>query len=107
MDADEREVFDFLQSYGEEWVSAKEVCRRAGGKKRFNDDNHWARPVLQRLKERFVIEGDMLGRYRVKPGKEDHQDKWESPDIEKLLESGVQVDQERAEAASDEHDEQP
>jgi hypothetical protein len=106
MDADERQIFDFLSSYGEEWVNAKEVCRKAGGKHRFNDDNNWAWPVLQRMKDRQVIEGDQLGRYRVKPKK--HKGRWVSPDIEKILEeNGVAVDPEPAAPADEDQPEQP
>ena len=109
MDADEREVFHYLQTFGEEWVNAKEICRRAGGKKRFNEDNNWARPILHRMKERHILEGDELGRYRIRPEpKKKHQGRWVSPDIAKILqESGVQVDAERADALSDENHEQP
>lgn len=70
MDADEREIFNFLKTFGEEWVAAKEICRRAGGKKRFSQDNDWAKPILQRMKERNLLEGDELGRFRIKPKKE-------------------------------------
>jgi hypothetical protein len=105
MDADEREIFKFLDAYGEEWVNAKEVCRRAGGKRRFNEDNHWARPILQRLKERQILEGDEMGRFRIKPVK--RKGRWISPDIEKILrESGIEVDEARADAATDENLEQ-
>jgi hypothetical protein len=104
MDADEREIFQYLKGYGEEWVNAKEICRRAGGKRRFNEDNNWARPVLQRLRDRQLVEGDELGRYRIRPLK--HKGRWISPDIEKLLrESGIEVDAERADAAADENHE--
>ena len=69
----------------------------------FNEDNNWARPVLQRMKESADLEGDMLGRYRVKPDPRTHKDSWISPDIEKILrESGVKVDSERADAAAGE-----
>ena len=104
MDADEREIFDFLNSFGEQWVNAKEICRRAGGKKRYNEDNHWARPILQRMKERRILEGDELGRYRIRPLPRHGKGRWISPDIEKILrESGVKVDAERADAhAADE-----
>ena len=102
MDADEREIFEYLKTFGEEWVNAKEICRRAGGKKRFNEDNNWAKPVLQRLKDRHLLEGDELGRYRIKPPpKQGHKGRWVSPDIEKILrESGVKADAERADAAT-------
>jgi hypothetical protein len=104
MDADEREIYDFLNTFGEEWVNAKEVCRRAAGKKRFNEDNHWARPILQRMKEQRILEGDQLGRYRIRPEPKDrHKGRWVSPDIEKILrESGIKADADRADAAAGE-----
>src|SRR5580698_8982799 len=102
MDADEREVFDYLSTFGEQWVNAKEICRRASTKKRFNEDNNWAKPILHRMKERHAIEGDELGRYRIKPEKKDHKGRWVSPDIERILrESGVKADLDRADAAKD------
>jgi hypothetical protein len=102
MDADEREIFDYLATFGEQWVNAKEICRRASTKKRFNEDNNWAKPILHRMKERHAIEGDELGRYRIKPEKKDHKGRWVSPDIERILrESGVKADLDRAEAAKD------
>ena len=109
MDADERLIFDYLQTYGEEWVNAKEICRRAGGKRRFHEDNDWARPVLLRMKDRRVIERDELGRYRIRPQpKKGHKEHGIAQDIETLLrETGVQVDAERADAAADEYSEQP
>ena len=88
MDADEREILDYLRSYGEEWVSTKEVCRRAGGKRRFNEDNKWAIPVLQRLRERQILETDMLGRYRIKPPPNRSHGRWVSPEIQKILDEG-------------------
>jgi hypothetical protein len=104
MDADEREIFEYLKTFGEEWVSAKEVCRRAAGKKRYNEDNNWAKPILHRLKEQGILEGDLLGRYRIKPPpNRGHKGRWVSPDIEKiLLEGGVKMDNEGADAATDE-----
>jgi hypothetical protein len=102
MDADEREIFEFLKTFGEGWVNAREICRRAGGKRRFSEDNNWAKPILQRMKEKMFLEGDMLGRYRIKPPpKKGNKGRWVSPDIEKiLLESGVQADADRANAAA-------
>lgn len=106
MDADEREVFDFLKSFGEEWVGVKEICRRAGGKRRFHEDNHWATPVLQRLRERQILENDMLGRYRVKPPPK--EGRWMSPEIEETLQTGgVQAEGEGTGPAADEPYEQP
>lgn len=103
MDADEREIYDYLKAFDEEWVNAKEICRRAGGKRRFSEDPNWARPILQRMKDQRILEMDLAGRYRIKPDeKKGHKEKWVSPDIEKILrESGVRVDAERANSLDD------
>ena len=103
MDADERAIFDYLKTFGEDWVSAKEICRRAGGKKRFAEDNNWAKPVLRRLQEHNLIEGDALGRYRLKPArKHGPKETWTAPDIEKILqEDGVEGDTGSAVAATE------
>ena len=108
MDSDEREIYDYLKTFGEEWVNAKEVCRRAAGKKRFNDENNWAKPILHRMKERGILEGDQLGRYRIKPPpKRGHTGRWIAPDIEKILkEGGVEVEGEAVESLPDENLEQ-
>ena len=108
MDADEREIFEYLKTFGEEYVNGKEICRRAGGKRRFHEDPNWAKPILHRMKERHILEGDQLGRYRIKPSpKKGHKGQWISPDIKKILaESGLEVDAARAEEISDDHYEQ-
>ena len=102
MDTDEREIFQFLKSWGFDFTSAMEVCRRAGSRKRFHDDPNWAKPIMQRMEERGILESDMQGRYRVKPvPKKKKGNKWVSPDIAKILkESGVEM--EAADAAEGE-----
>jgi|ERR1700733_4763803 len=94
MDADEREIFYFLKTWGEEYVSVKEIARRAGGKKKFHENPEWAKPLLMRMQERGVVESDATGRYRVKPvKKQDKSKRWVAPDIAKILqESGVEVE---------------
>jgi hypothetical protein len=89
MDADEREIVHFLQTWGASFVNAKEICRRASTKKRFGEDPDWAKPVLLRLVENGVLESDSSGRFRVKPeNKHDKAHRWVSPDINKILEEG-------------------
>ena len=94
MDGDEREIYYFLKTRGEEYVNAVEIARRAGGKKKFHEDPDWAKPVLVRMEERGVLQSDLMGRYRVKPVARKGKDKrWVSPDIAKILkESGVEVE---------------
>ena len=111
MDADERDIYQFLKSYGSEYIAAREICRRAGGRKRYNDEPEWAKPVLLRMEERGILESNSTGHYRVKPVKKNKgKDKrWVSPDIAKILkESGVEVENaaEESSIASDEYYEQ-
>jgi hypothetical protein len=94
MDSDEREIFQFLKTWGSDFVSTKEIARRAGGKKKFYDDPEWAKPVLMNMQERGVVESDTQGRYRLKPvARKTKNKRWVSPDIAKILqESGVEVE---------------
>ncbi len=94
MDADEREIYQFLKSWGNEFIAAREICRRAGGRRRFNEDAEWAKPVLLRMVERGILESNSTGHFRIKPlPKKNKAKKWISPDIAKILkESGVEVE---------------
>jgi len=88
MDADEREIFEFLKTRSNDFTSAMEICRRAGNKKKFHDDPNWAKPPLQRMEERSILESDQSGRYRIKPVSRKHAKQWVAPDIAKILEEG-------------------
>ena len=50
MDSEEQEIFYFLKTWGEEFVNAKEIARRAGGKKKFHENPDWAKPLLMRMR---------------------------------------------------------
>jgi hypothetical protein len=93
MDSDQRDILNFLQTWGVEFVSAKEICRRAGTKKRFYRDAGWAKPILQIMVEHGILESDQSGRYRIKPQpKKLRNGRWVSPDISKILKgNGVPV----------------
>ena len=58
MDADEREIYDFLKSFRHEYIGAKEIAKRAGGKWRFREDPNWPIPAITRLVERKIVETD-------------------------------------------------
>lgn len=111
MDASEREIFQFLKTWGSEYVNVKEIARRAGGKRKYHEDPEWAKPVLMRMTERGILESDIAGRYRLKPvSKHKKQSKWVSPEIAKILkDSGVKVEEignTPGEVGSDEYYEQ-
>ena len=94
MDTDERDIFQFLKTWGADFTNAKEVARRAASKKKFYDDPDWAKPILMRMAERGILESDVQGRYRIKPVlKKKRGKQWVAPDIAKILkESGVEIE---------------
>jgi hypothetical protein len=104
MDSDERGIYEYLRTWGIEYINAMEIARRATSKKRFYDDPDWAKPILMRMADRGILENDMQGRYRVKPlSRKDKNKRWVAPDIAKILhESGVETEA-GGDIASDEY----
>jgi len=91
MDADEREIYYYLKSWKNVFISGREVCRRAAGKRRYHNDKEWAKPVLARMVEKGILETDAGGHYRLKPidRKVWTSKRWVSPQIARVLkESG-------------------
>ncbi len=91
MDAEEREIFYYLRGRGRELVSAREISRRAGGKKKFQDTPDWATSVLVGMLEKGILEADNGGHYRLKPieNRNAENRQWVSPQIARILqESG-------------------
>ena len=93
MDGDERDIYQFLKTWGNDFVGAMEISRRATNKKRFYEDPDWAKPILMRMSDRGILEVDSQGRYRIKPvSRKDKDKRWVAPDIAKILsESGVEI----------------
>lgn len=105
MDGDEREIFNYLKTWGHTFINAAEIAKRAGNKKRYFEDHNWAKPVLMRMADRGILEHDIMGRFRIKPvSRKDKHKHWVAPDIAKILqESGVEMDDaSQAEAGTDE-----
>ena len=98
LSADEKDIYDYLKSYSKQYISGREVCRRAGGKRRFQEDPHWAFRILPRMIEKGAVEADSLGHYRLrddgeetKPNKKNKR--WVAPHIERILrQSGKKFD---------------
>ena len=86
MDADEREIFYFMKPRRNEFVTSREICRRASGKIRFRRDPDWAKPILARMVERGILEMDAAGHYRLKPPAQRYlMQRWVSPQIAYVL----------------------
>jgi hypothetical protein len=86
MEADEQAICSYLKSFPKEFVSAREICRRAGGKKRYRDDPYWAKQILMSLAEKGILESDSAGHYRLRPpDKKKGPKRWIAPHIQELL----------------------
>jgi hypothetical protein len=86
MDADEQDVVNYLKSWSGQYVSGREVARRAASKKRFQKEPDWAIPVLLRLVEKGVVESDSMAHYRMAPeAKRRKPKRWLSPEMQKIL----------------------
>ena len=89
MDADEREIYQFLKSWGSQFIAAREICRRAGGKQRFHGEPDWAKPTLLRMVGRGILESNSTGHFRIKRlSKKSGGKDLVSPDIAEILEGG-------------------
>jgi hypothetical protein len=88
MEPEEKEIINYLKSLPGQYISGREIARRAGGKWRHRDDPKWAAPFLQELIEKKIIESDSTGHYRliVKESKKDSKKKWVSPQMKRILE---------------------
>ena len=64
---DELNVLNLMKCYPDQFLSGKEISRRAGGKRRFQQDPRWALPILLNLVARKILDSDELGHYRLAP----------------------------------------
>ncbi|HEY5912063.1 MAG TPA: hypothetical protein VJA21_15780 [Verrucomicrobiae bacterium] len=87
MEADEVAISLYLKSYPGQFVSAAEICRRAGTKRRFRKQPDWALPILKRMVDAGLLESDSTGHYRLAPTQERERKKrrWVSPQISRIL----------------------
>ena len=89
MDADQNAICQFLKTWPGQFVSRREICRRAGGKWRYREDENWAVPILQCMVEDGIVESDDTGHFRLmKQASEDSSNKrklWLSPAIRTIL----------------------
>jgi hypothetical protein len=85
---EENEILAYLKSSPHGYFSVREICKRASGKKVFQDSPEWAKPHLPRLVERGELEMDCSGRFRLKSRVEPVQAsgrRWVAPHLARLL----------------------
>ena len=65
LSADELEILEFLKTLNGKFVSMLEICRRAGGRRKYKEAPAWAQPLLSRLVEAKITQVNDRGHYRV------------------------------------------
>jgi len=89
MDADERDICNYLKAWPGQFVYGRDIARRAGGKWRFRENPDWATEVLRRLVDKGILDSDATGHFRLRVKKE-KTTKWISPQIKNILEKSSQ-----------------
>jgi hypothetical protein len=92
MGEQEKEICAYLKAAHGQFISRREIARRAGGKRRFHDDPQWAAPVLEKLVEKKIIESNATGQFRLitKEESKNRRKKWVSPHMKRILEKSGQ-----------------
>lgn len=88
MDYDERSVRIFLKGYPGQFVSARVISRRLGGRQRYYQDPLWVMPILTKLVDKGFVETDEQGHFRLKKldPAATPQRTWVSPQVRRILE---------------------
>ena len=70
LSADELEILEYLKSWKGSYVTMVEICRCAGGRRKYRESPHWAKALMSRLVEGKVVEVNERGHYRIPPDQE-------------------------------------
>lgn len=87
MEADEKLIQLYLRSLPGQFISGREIARRAAGKSRFREEPDWATPILTEMENKGKLEKDAAGHYRLRAVTDKKREKkWVSPQMKKILE---------------------
>lgn len=65
LSSDELEILGYLKSWNGKYLSLMDISRSAGGRQRFKETPHWARPLMTRLVDSKLAEVNERGHYRA------------------------------------------
>jgi hypothetical protein len=93
MNDDERAIVDYLKTQPKDFVTVKEICRRAVDINKFRREPDWAKRILIRMAKQDILETNAYGQYRLKPDEAKVKRKKIalSPQIQKILEASGKV----------------
>ena len=63
LSSDELQIVEYLKSWKGTSVSMMEICRSAGGRKRFKESPNWAKSLMSRLVEANLVLANDRGHY--------------------------------------------
>src|SRR5262249_48702027 len=66
MNAEEKEIYDYLKTWPNLYISGREIARRVGGKSRYEEDRFWGVPILATMVNKGWLEADFTGAFRIK-----------------------------------------
>jgi hypothetical protein len=65
LSSDELEILEYLKSWKGTPISMVEICRCAGGRRKFRESPHWAKGLMARLVESKMVEVNERGHYHA------------------------------------------
>jgi len=73
LSSDELQILDYLRGWDEKFISMMEVCRRAGGRRKYEEAPEWAKGLMGRLVEAGMVQVNERGHYRIKTDRNSSQ----------------------------------
>src|ERR1700722_19423452 len=64
LSSDELEILEYLKSWKGASVSMVEICRCAGGRRKFRETPNWAKGMMARLVDENLVQVNDRGHYR-------------------------------------------
>ena len=68
---EEKVILAYLQHVGEVGASAREIGRKSWTKDKWKENERWAAPFIQSLRDKNLIQTTASGNYCLPPKKED------------------------------------
>ncbi len=62
---EEQIIVKYLQQLGGAGATAREICRKSATKDRWKENERWAMPFVQALRDKGLIEIDAGGHYKL------------------------------------------
>jgi len=65
MNADEKAIYEMLKASPDTFLSMREISKRLGRGRLFEQDRNWTRPILLRMEMDGLLDSNPFGEYRL------------------------------------------